>query len=281
LSLNKCRSDSAHSVGGKRPDIERTWRNALFDDQVHKFSASWAVPKQGFLELDFVQITKPTSQHNLSTDEEIERLLRKIRSKKDDEKLLTIRDWFNRKVVLCKQVEWLLWALKRDKCRVELLVAAFARVLDWHGYSSLLSLINNHELAMVAQRIGMVNLFDEVMAVGFYELDLSIPEQRWVVQEIVHLACVEPGDNLIEAQRDGVDFYFPASWAQNIPTMGVHTFYYCRTQEVIERVMQYGSYSSEEYPYAVDGKIPEVHRTHYGVWYLQVCKNMNRRVHLY
>ncbi len=239
------------------------------------------MPKQGFLELDFVQITKPTSQHNLSTDEEIERLLRKIRSKKDDEKLLTIRDWFNRKVVLCKQVEWLLWALKRDKCRVELLVAAFARVLDWHGYSSLLSLINNHELAMVAQRIGMVNLFDEVMAVGFYELDLSIPEQRWVAQDIVHLASVEPGANLKESQKNGVDFYFPASWAQNIPTMGVHTFYYCRTQEVIERVMQYGSYSSEEYPYAVDGKIPEVHRTHYGVWYLQVCKNMNRRVHLY
>jgi hypothetical protein len=230
------------------------------------------VPRKGFLELDFVQITKPTSQHNLSTDEEIERLLRKTRSETDDEKLMTIRDWLNRKVVLCKQVEWMLLALKRDKSRIELLVAVFARVLDWHGYGSLLSLINNYELAMVTQRIGMVNLFDEVMAVGFYELDLSNPEHRWVAQDIVHLASVEPGANLKESQKNGVDFYFPASWAQNIPTMGVHTFYYCRTQEVIEKVMRCGSYDSRDYPYAVDGEIPELHRTQYGVWFLQVCK---------
>ena len=230
------------------------------------------MPRKGFLELDFVQITKPTSQHNLSTDEEIERLLRKTRSETDDEKLMTIRDWLNRKVVLCKQVEWMLLALKRDKSRIELLVAVFARVLDWHGYGSLLSLINNYELAMVTQRIGMVNLFDEVMAVGFYELDLSNPEHRWVAQDIVHLASVEPGANLKESQKNGVDFYFPASWAQNIPTMGVHTFYYCRTQEVIEKVMRCGSYDSRDYPYAVDGEIPELHRTQYGVWFLQVCK---------
>jgi FMN phosphatase YigB (HAD superfamily) len=111
--------------------------------KIHKFSASWAVPKKGFLELDFVQIKKPTSQHNLSTDEEIERLLRRFHSQTDEENLMTIRDWFNRKVIMCKQVESMLMALKRDKSRVELLVAAFARVLDWHGYSSLLSLISN------------------------------------------------------------------------------------------------------------------------------------------
>jgi hypothetical protein len=281
MSLSKCGPNRAHYVGGKRPDIERTWRNARLDDETHKFSTSWAVPQKGFIELDFVQITKPTSAHNLSTDDEIESLLSRFHPQTDEDKLVTIRDYFNRKVVMCKQVQTMLMALNRDKDRVELLVAAFARVLDWHGYSSLLSLINNHELAMVAQRIGMVNLFDEVMAVGFYELDLSIPEQRWVVQEIVHLACVEPGDNLIEAQRDGVDFPFPATWAQDVSTRGVHTFYYCRTQEVIEKVMQCGSYDSRDYPYAVDGEIPEVHRTQYGVWFLQVCEKIDARVRLH
>lgn len=265
-------------VGGQRPDVERTWRNAKFDDEEHTFSTTWAVPKKGFLELDFVQITKPTSAHNLSTDNEIDNLLRRLKAQTDDEKVVTIRDWLNRKIVLCKQVEGLLMSLKRDKDRVELLIAAFARVLDWHGYSSLLSLISVSELTSLTQRIGMVNLFDEVMAVAFYELDLSVPEQRWVVQEIVHLAMVEPGENIIESQRDGVDFPFPKSWEQDVPKKGVHTFYYCRTQEVIEKVLQCGSYDSRDYPYAVDGEIPEVHRTQYGVWYLKVCKNMNMGV---
>ena len=34
-------------------------------------------------------------------------------------------------------------------------------------------------------------------------------EERWVVQELVHLAAVEPGKNCIEVQLNGVDFPIP------------------------------------------------------------------------
>jgi len=153
---------SANRKGGARIKIERTWRNATFEEEPHVFSSTWAVPQKGFLQLDFVQITKPTSDHNLTTDEQFVELLMRLRKQKDDEKLVTIKDWLNRKVVLCEQVEELLTLFKRDRHRIDLMVAAYARVLDWHGYTSLLALISIAEFNMLVKRIGLVNLFDEV-----------------------------------------------------------------------------------------------------------------------
>ena len=42
-------------------------------------------------------------------------------------------------------------------------------------------------------QIGRLNLFDQVSAVGYHELDLSDPEDRVVAQELVRLAVEEPG----------------------------------------------------------------------------------------
>lgn len=113
-----------------------------------------------------MQITKPTSDNNLTTDEEFVALLVRLRKQTDDEKLGSIKDWLNRKVVLCEQVEEFLTLFRRDQKRlthrIEVMVAAFARVLDWHGYTSLLSLLSISEFNILVKRIGLVNLFDEV-----------------------------------------------------------------------------------------------------------------------
>ena len=254
--------------GGVRPLVERTWRNATFDNEPHIFSSSWAVPQKGFLEVDFVQIIKPMSDVNLTTGEEFEELKRKLKSQTDAEKLVSIKDWLNKKVVQCQLVEDLLTMFKRDKERVDLLVIAYARVLDWHGYSSLLSLISLAEYDLLVKKIGFVNLFDEVMAVAYYELDLGLPEHRWVAQELVHLAMEEPGENMVECQYNGMDFPLPVGWGVEVPKKGAFAFYYCREQQVIEKVLINGSYDSDVYPYALHGEVPDMHRTSYGVWYL-------------
>jgi hypothetical protein len=44
------------------------------------------------------------------------------------------------------------------------------------------------EMKILGRRIGHANLFNEVMAANYYELDLSESEQRWVCQEHVHVA---------------------------------------------------------------------------------------------
>jgi hypothetical protein len=167
-TVERIRASSNARKGGARAAIERTWRNALFEEEPQTFSSTWAVPRKGFLELDFVQITKPTSDHNLTTDDEFLVLLERLRRQSDDDKLVSVRDWLNRKVVLCEQVEDLLTLFKREQdrksLRVEIMVSAFARVLDWHGYTSLLSLISIAEFNLLVKRIGLVNLFDEVGA---------------------------------------------------------------------------------------------------------------------
>jgi hypothetical protein len=53
-------------------------------------------------------------------------------------------------------------------------------------------------MKILGRRIGYANHFNEIMAADYNELDLSEREQRWLRQELVHLAAVEPGINCIE-----------------------------------------------------------------------------------
>lgn len=57
-------------------------------------------------------------------------------------------------------------------------------------------MVNLLDMRRLYERVGPVNLFDETMAVGYYELHLRDQEQRWVAQEIVHLSTREPGENV-------------------------------------------------------------------------------------
>ena len=255
--------------GGARQPVERTWRNAKLDDAPHTWSSTWAVPMKGYLELDFVQLLKPMSDEKLTTDEEFLALLLKLKPLTEEDQILSVRNWLNKHVILCEQAEELLTMMKKQKARVEILVIVYARLLDWHGYTSLLSMISIAEMNMLVKRLGFVNLFDEVMAVGYYELDLALVEHRLVAQELVHLAMVEPGENMVDCQYNGVDFPLPVGWGVDVPKKGHFSFYYCREQPVIERVLQYGSYDSQDYPYAIEGELPRLHRSRYGVWYLK------------
>lgn len=52
-------------------------------------------------------------------------------------------------------------------------------------------------------------------------MDLEDPEQRWVVQELVHLGCVEPGRNFVEVALQGIDFDIPKGWETEVPRKGL------------------------------------------------------------
>jgi len=58
-------------------------------------------------------------------------------------------------------------------------------------------------------------------------------------------------------------------WGVEVPKKGALSFYYCREEPVIEAVLKRGRYESSDYSYAVDGELPFLHRTSYGVWYLR------------
>jgi len=50
----------AGRLGGPRVKVERVWRNATYNGSPHSYAITWALPRQGILKLDFVQITKPS-----------------------------------------------------------------------------------------------------------------------------------------------------------------------------------------------------------------------------
>ena len=66
--------------------------------------------------------------------------------------------------------------------RLEILVTAFARTIDWRGYIGAngiyRQLLTTSERRQLGIRLGNDNMFDPLWAVDFYELDLKNPEDR-------------------------------------------------------------------------------------------------------
>lgn len=122
------------------------------------------------------------------------------------------------------------------------------------------------EMKMLENRLGKAILyFDEISSpVGYWELDLSDQDDRWLVQELVHLASVEPGYNVIQAKLDavapvgamnddhyrfdGIDFQIPITWVTNVPSTGVLKFYYARQADINENYLKYGSWDRKGTP---------------------------------
>eukprot|EP00961_Rhodomonas_salina_P190607 2571857-Rhodomonas_salina.3 len=82
--------------------------------------------------------------------------------------------------------------------RVELMVLAYARTVDYYALYHLVAKLLPFERHQVYHRIGHENIFEETMAVNYYELDLADSGQRYVAQQVIQLAITEPGENCIE-----------------------------------------------------------------------------------
>ena len=73
---------------------------------------------------------------------------------------------------------------------MELAVITYSRTIDWHGffgywglYRKIFSIVERKWLAF---RLGAANaMFDHCMAVDYYNMDMSNPEERVVVEELV------------------------------------------------------------------------------------------------
>ena len=74
--------------------------------------------------------------------------------------------------------------------RVEVIVIAFARTVDWYGLAPMiLDHLSLNENEMLEQRLGRYNLFNKVTAVGSYSLDLANREHQRVMQVRNHCRC--------------------------------------------------------------------------------------------
>jgi hypothetical protein len=160
-----------------------------------------------------------------------------------------LRKFSNTELFTCRQLASVLELFAEAELRTEVCVIGFARTVDWHGFKNVTLALGLHELKALHSRLGFVNLFDDVVAVDYYELDLARAAERFVMQELLHLASVEPGDNMLDGTYQGIDFTVPAGWLKDVPRTGVISLYYCREQRVIERVFAAGAWEGPPSPF--------------------------------
>lgn len=212
--------------GGRRPELERVWRHCVLDGRRLDYSNAWRVPYQGTFEIDFVVPRRPDSVTSLAMPSaHFAELLMLMRDQTvpPEARLAALRRETNTSMFTCLQALCMLETLPRaweDPAyhRVELMVTLFARIVDWRAYKLLSSHLSPEERDLLGHRIGRVNLwYDEVISpLGFWRLDLSKPEDNFIAQEIVHLAVLEPGANMMAPALNGVDFDVPSSWLREV-----------------------------------------------------------------
>jgi Ran GTPase-activating protein (RanGAP) involved in mRNA processing and transport len=191
---------SGKRAGGRREDacdaaeLERVWRNGRLDGAALPYREGWKVPRSGTLEVDFVCVAKPgmrdmpAPRPDCTPELAFQRLLESLRADGIDEpgRVAVLRRHSNTDLFTCRQLATLLALFDQSDMRVEVCVIAFARTVDWHGFRTVIQALRPRELKLLFARVGFINLFDDVMAVDFYELDLDNASERFVLQERLH-----------------------------------------------------------------------------------------------
>ena len=169
---------------------EKHMRNMTIDGDRVIMTKEFKLPKDGILSLDFTSIRKPLPGSCLIAAD----FVSTMRALPHDRRLAAAKEILGQYVVTLKQVkhvlkDWLLWSSDR----VQLLVLAFARIVEYRGFFQLCDLLTKDEFALLQRRLGFHNIYDPFSSVHYFELNLSHAEHREIVAHIVRLAVLEPG----------------------------------------------------------------------------------------
>eukprot|EP00741_Cyanophora_paradoxa_P018362 tig00000204_g17729.t1 len=138
-------------------------------------------------------------------------------------RLRTVQEYYS-----CAQVRRVAESFTDHAHRVEAAVTLFARTTDPEFYWTdvVQATLDREHLRRCMNRLGWLNVWNPVFAEGFYELDLSVREDRVVCECLVALAVAEPGENWIGETMNGQAFELPASWIKEVPKKGLLTLTY-------------------------------------------------------
>jgi Ran GTPase-activating protein (RanGAP) involved in mRNA processing and transport len=221
----------------------RCWRNCTLNNVNFPFKRGWRMPASGILSLDFVKISKPDPDKVYAmSDGYFHALIKELSAEEmtPAKMIASIKTTSNNKYWTCAHILKIMECFPVVKSsdffqpRVELLVTVFGRTIDWLGLTRVYDILFPFERKMLAFRLGEENMFAEAMAVNYYELDLADAAQRYVMQELLHIAVSEEGENFVEFQYQGCDYKMPASWVSEVPQTGKISLFYTRTKKVIE-----------------------------------------------
>ncbi|KAF1317899.1 Leucine-rich repeat-containing protein, partial [Globisporangium splendens] len=87
------------------------------------------------------------------------------------------------------------WPVAFESARVDLVCLLFDRVADLHNFNGIMSALHEPEAAQCFYRFGWLNIWTPLIPDNYYELNLSLYEEREVAKALVRLAIDEPGEN--------------------------------------------------------------------------------------
>jgi hypothetical protein len=122
-----------------------------------------------------------------------------------------LRALCNEKCVYLKDACDIVSQITDSSLRIEVAICFFRRVRDWHGYGhTVFKRLTRTERLEFSRRVGSHNLYDEICAVNYYELNLNNDGDRLIMSELTRLAVIEPGENMIDETYGGINFELPA-----------------------------------------------------------------------
>jgi Ran GTPase-activating protein (RanGAP) involved in mRNA processing and transport len=122
-----------------------------------------------------------------------------------------LRTLCNERCIYLKDACNIVSNIKDSMLRVEASVCLFRRVRDWHGLGhTLFKRLSRVERTEFLRRIGSHNLYDEICAVNYYELNLNSARDQFIMGQLTRLAVIEPGENMIDETYGGINFELPA-----------------------------------------------------------------------
>ena len=238
--------------GGARDKVELVWKNARLDGRIMKLERDlnvkdYCVPYDGILDVDFVDIRKPDSRQGPMPAAAFKTFLTHLQQPRltASGRIEEIVELSSMHYFTCLQVILLqqLFTGEDSGWRAELCVALFARTIDWRAYHYVLRYAGPQACHIATHRIGRLNVFFDgaSCAVGYWRLDLTLNDERYIMQELLQLATDEQGQNLVDCEYNGVPFDIPASWAETeVPRTGEISLFYVRTQQVNSRILAGG-----------------------------------------
>lgn len=88
-----------------------------------------------------------------------------------------------------------IWPTAFESSRIDLVCILFDRLVDLHNFNGILSALSDAEAAQCFYRFGWLNIWTPLLPDNYYELNISICEEREVAKALVRLAIDEPGEN--------------------------------------------------------------------------------------
>lgn len=221
-----------------RHKVEKVVFNVKLEGSPFVVTPDWNVPTNGTLELDFVYCLPPNPTAFQVIDDESVFEFTMAPDSAQRKQIKILRSLSNQYFFNTTQAMRIMQYFRDDALKIESLVILFSKIIDYPGFQRVMKALEGPKQTTLRKRIGSHNIYNDCNAVGFHELDLTDPQQRFVCGRLVDLAVIEPGENMCGCRYNEIDFDVPSSWLEEIPQKGIFTVFYCRSAQVIKKIFQ-------------------------------------------